>query len=299
MLACLVAVISTVVLKWLIPALSNRPRAIGTGRILDLCSFAGYLAKEMSSTPQLVPLHNSRVSITEIPRPQRPELAQRPIRSMHAYYEALFAAFGPQHWWPGRTRFEVIVGAILTQNTSWSNVSIAIENLRRNRLLTVSAIASARSSRLQRLIRPSGYFRQKTKTLKAFVRFLQTEYAGSLTQMFKTPTLTLRRQLLDVRGIGPETADCILLYAGKHPVFVVDAYTRRILERHGHSTAKANYEDIRAIFESGLVPDSATYNEFHALIVQVGKRFCRPGVPRCGQCPLNGLLPQILPESSS
>jgi len=298
MLARVVAVISMVVLKWLIPALMNRPCALVQVIFLTCLLSLDILRREMSSTPHLVPLHNSPVSITEIPLQQRPEFAPHPIRSMHAYYEALFAAFGPQHWWPGLTRFEVIVGAILTQNTSWSNVSLAIENLRRNRLLTVSAIASIRSSRLQRLIRPSGYFRQKTKTLKAFVRFLQTEYAGSLTQMFKTPTLTLRRQLLAVRGIGPETADCILLYAGKHPVFVVDAYARRILERHGHTTATASYEDIRAIFERSLAPDSAIYNEFHALIVQVGKQFCRPGVPRCGQCPLNRFLPQI-PESSS
>ena len=297
--ACVVAVISSVVLKWLIPALPNRPRANGTGPILDLSGFAGYLAKEMSSAPQLVLLHNSPLSISEIASPQRPEFASRPIHSMPAYYQALFAAFGPQNWWPGRTRFEVIVGAVLTQNTSWSNVSLAIENLRRHRLLTVPAIASIRSSRLQRLIRSSGYFRQKSATLKAFVRFLQTEYAGSLTQMFNRPTLTLRRQLLDLRGIGPETADCILLYAGKHPVFVVDAYTRRILERHGHTWAKASYEDIRATFERALPSDSGLYNQFHALIVQVGKQFCRPGIPRCTQCPLNGLLPQILAGLSS
>jgi endonuclease III related protein len=264
----------------------------GTGHFLDLCSFAGYLAKVTSSTQHLAALDNSLVPIAKILSQPRQEFISRTGPRLHAYYETLFAAYGPQNWWPGRTRFEVIVGAILTQNTSWSNVSLAIENLRRNRLLTISAIASVRPARLQRAIRPSGYFRQKSATLKAFVRFLRTEYAGSLTQMFKTPTLQLRRQLLAVRGIGPETADCILLYAGKHPVFVVDAYTRRILERHGHINARASYEDIRAAFERVLPADATIYNEFHALIVNVGKQFCRPQAPRCSQCPLNGFLPQ-------
>lgn len=264
-----------------------------TGHFLDLCSFAGYLAKVTSSAPHLAALDNSRVPLAKILSQPHQKFILRTGPRLIAYYKTLFDAYGPQAWWPGRTRFEVIVGAILTQNTSWSNVSLAIEHLRRNRLLTVSAIASVRPARLQRTIRPSGYFRQKSATLKAFVRFLRTEYAGSLTRMFKTPTLQLRCQLLAVRGIGPETADCILLYAGKHPVFVVDAYTRRILERHGHPSARASYEEIRAVFERALPTDSTIYNEFHALIVQVGKEFCRPQTPRCGQCPLNVFVPQI------
>jgi len=208
-----------------------------------------------------------------------------------AYYDALFAAHGPQHWWPGRTHFEIIVGAILVQNTSWTNVATAIEHLRRAKLLTPRAIEKISTPRLQRLIRSSGYFRQKTKKLKAFVRFLRHEYQGSLNKMFRAPTQTLRDQLLAIHGIGPETADSILLYAAKHPVFVVDAYTRRILERHGHPDARLGYEDVRQLFERNLAPDVALYNEFHALIVHTGKHFCRSRDPRCGECPLKPLLP--------
>jgi endonuclease-3 related protein len=224
-------------------------------------------------------------------------LPQFPQFNARSYYDALFAAHGPQHWWPGRTAFEVIVGAILVQNTSWSNVAPAIENLRRARLLTPHAIEKVSAPRLQRLIRSSGYFRQKTKTLKAFVRFLRRDYQGSLSKMFRVPTPTLRDQLLAVRGIGPETADSILLYAAKHPVFVVDAYTRRILERHGHPHARLSYEDVRQLFERTLPPDVALYNEFHALIVHTGKHFCRPRDPRCGECPLKLLLPEMLPAT--
>src|SRR3984893_15279968 len=184
---------------------------------------------------------------------------------LRAYYNALFAAQGPQHWWPGRTAFEVIVGAILTQNTSWTNVELAIRNLRREKLLTPRAMASVSLARLARLVRSSGYFRQKAKKLKCFVHFLRSEYGGSLTRMFRTPTAALREKLLEVHGIGPETADSILLYAGEHPVFVVDAYTRRMLERHQLATPRHSYEEIRQLFESNLTPDAPLYNEFHAL----------------------------------
>ena len=152
------------------------------------------------------------------------------------YYNALFTAFGPQHWWPGKTPFEVIVGAILTQNTSWTNVERAITNLRRARLLTPAAIERSSPQMIEALIRPSGYFRQKARKLKAFCSFLRYEYSGSLKKMFAQPTAALRQQLLGVFGIGPETADSILLYAGGHPVFVVDAYAKRMLARHGWIT---------------------------------------------------------------
>jgi endonuclease-3 related protein len=208
------------------------------------------------------------------------------------YFDTLFAAHGPQHWWPGRTPFEVIVGAILTQNTSWTNVESAIENLRREKLLTPRAIESVSPARLAWLIRSSGYFRQKTKKLKAFVRFLRSEYHGSLAAMFRTPTPALREQLLAVHGIGPETADSILLYAGKHPVFVVDAYARRILERHNLAEPKHSYDDLRGLFERSLSADAALYNEFHALIVHTGKHYCRARDPRCNECALNHLLPE-------
>ena len=211
---------------------------------------------------------------------------------MREYFDALFAAYGPQHWWPGRTPFEVIVGAILTQNTSWTNVEPAIKNLRRERLLTPRAIENVAFARLARLIRSSGYFLQKAKKLKAFVRFLRLEYRGSLAAMFRTPTPMLREQLLAVHGIGPETADSILLYAGEHPVFVVDAYTRRILERHNLAEPKHSYEELRRLFEHSLSADAALYNEFHALIVHTGKRHCRAREPRCSECALKHLLPE-------
>ena len=208
------------------------------------------------------------------------------------YYDALFAANGAQDWWPGRTPFEVIVGAILTQNTAWKNVERAITNLRREKLLTPHAIRGVALGRLARLIRSSGYFRQKAKKLKAFVEFLDREYAGSLSKMFRTQTAVLREQLLGVHGIGPETADSILLYAGSHPVFVVDGYTRRILERHGLIPSKTSYEELRQLFERSLPKDAALYNEFHALIVRTGKDFCRNTAPCCTECPLNTLLPE-------
>jgi len=216
---------------------------------------------------------------------------------LHRYYDSLFAAHGPQHWWPGRTRFEIIVGAILTQNTSWRNVEPAIRNLRAEKLLSPRAIETVSLARLARLIRSSGYFRQKAKKLKAFTRFLRSEYGGSLGRMFRTPTAALRQQLLGVHGIGPETADSILLYAGEHPVFVVDAYTRRMLERHQLATARHSYEEIRQFFESNLTPDVPLYNEFHALIVLTGKEYCRTRNPRCSECPLQSFLPRAIQGS--
>jgi endonuclease III related protein len=210
---------------------------------------------------------------------------------LHDYYDALFEKHGPQSWWPGRTRFEVIVGAILVQNTSWSNVERAIVALRRERLLTPAEIERLPQAKLAGLIRSSGYFRQKARKLKAFVRFLRQNYASSLTKMFRIPTDELREQLLTVHGIGPETADSILLYAGEHPVFVVDAYTRRVLERHGLVHEKATYEEIRRLLENSLPKRVSLFNEYHALIVYTGKHFCKPRAPLCSACPLSPFLP--------
>ena len=212
----------------------------------------------------------------------RPRLAES--------YALLFDRLGPQRWWPGDSDFEVIVGAILTQNTSWTNVERAIANLKTNGLLAPSGIEAAELSRLEALLRPSGYFRQKAKQLKAFAHFLTTEFDGSLEKMFQMPTDALRDKLLGVFGIGPETADSILLYGGRHPVFVVDAYTRRMLTRHGWADEDADYEEIRALFESELGPNAALFNEFHALIVSAGKQWCRRNAPRCEECPLGPLL---------
>jgi endonuclease-3 related protein len=202
------------------------------------------------------------------------------------YFNTLLTSLGPQHWWPGKTQFETIVGAILTQNTAWKNVERAIAALRDARLLAPHALEKVPLRRLERLIRPSGYFRQKARKLKAFCEFLRSEYRGSLKKMFETPTIMLREKLLGVFGIGPETADSILLYAGGHAVFVVDAYTKRILSRHGWIDEKAKYEDIRWLFERQFPGDVRRFNEFHALIVNVGKNWCIKSEPQCEKCPL-------------
>ena len=213
-----------------------------------------------------------------------------PANSPSLFYQALFDKLGPQNWWPARTQFEVIVGAILTQNTSWTNVERAMTNLRRERLLSPRALERVPFARLAALIRSSGYFRQKAKKLKAFVRFLRAEYSGSLARMFRTPTVELREKLLAVHGIGLETADSILLYAGKKDVFVVDAYTKRIFSRHGYVPANVPYEELRSKIEAALPRDVSRYNEFHALLVHAGKNWCRPREPRCSDCPLGAFL---------
>jgi endonuclease-3 related protein len=248
----------------------------------------GYLAYNMNS------LAFSAPPVASLAAAEVPVLLHDPAdppASLPGYFETLSRSLGPMHWWPARTPFEVIIGAILTQNTSWSNVERAIVQLRRARLLTPRAIERVSPARLARLVRPSGYFRQKAKKLKAFVRFLRLEYGGSLKRMFRTPTNRLREQLLDVHGIGPETADSILLYAGGHSVFVVDAYTHRIFSRHGLTRGKPDYEPMRTLVEARLPRDPRVYNEFHALLVHVGKHWCRPRGPLCGQCPLESYLP--------
>ena len=245
------------------------------------------------------------------------------------YYHTLFGAWGPQHWWPAESRFEVVVGAYLTQNTAWTNVEKALANLRAARLLSISGIRRVPLPGLERLIRPAGYFRQKAKRLKIFVEFLDQQYEGSLTKLFARPTAELREELLNLHGVGPETADSILLYAGNHPIFVVDAYTRRILARHEILPEKATYDEIRELFERALAPleesdaDSSqtrnqhlaaafggaahppsamstarrtalaqVYNEMHGLIVGVGKTYCRKSQARCDECPLQKFLPR-------
>ncbi len=233
---------------------------------------------------QLHARQDDRPALRSAPSKSTAQLKRQP--PLEEYYSALLGAFGPQYWWPGETPFEVIVGAILTQNTSWSNVERAIANLRDAKLLTPSAISRAPLNELEGLIRSSGYFRQKARKLNAFCAFLWREYGGSLQRMFATPTAVLREKLLGVFGIGPETADSILLYAGQHSVFVVDAYTKRILTRHGWVDEKAGYEDVRAMVERQFPGDVARFNEFHALIVKTGKQFCRPREPLCHECPL-------------
>lgn len=173
-------------------------------------------------------------------------------KEIRRFYRTLSLAWGEQHWWPAETRFEVIVGAYLTQNTAWTNVERALANLRGAELLSVEGIRETPLGGLERLIRPSGYFRQKAKRLKTFVTFLDDKYGGSLERLFAQSTGRLREELLGLNGVGPETADSILLYAGNHPVFVVDAYTRRILDRHGILPGKTDYEETRELFEKAL-----------------------------------------------
>ena len=201
-------------------------------------------------------------------------------------YQKLFSAFGPQHWWPGETPFEVIVGAILTQNTAWTNVEKAIHNLKQARVLQPKKVHDLSEKELAKLIKPAGYFNIKARRLKHFLNYLFDNYGGSLNRMFKKRTDALRRELLEVNGIGPETADSILLYAGSHPVFVVDAYTKRIFSRHQIIKADAEYHDVQEIFMKNLPHDIKMFNEYHALIVRVGKDFCRNKNPLCGRCPL-------------
>ncbi|MCK6486057.1 MAG: endonuclease III domain-containing protein [Phycisphaerae bacterium] len=202
-------------------------------------------------------------------------------------FDALLTAWGPQHWWPGQTPLEVIVGAILTQNTNWKNVERAIARLREHGMLDWQELHVATAEELAELIRTAGTYRVKARRLKAFVEFLFARHGGRLENMKRVATAELRRQLLAVPGIGPETADAILLYALGRPVFVVDAYTRRVLLRHRLIDERASYEDIQRLFESVLPRDTAMFNEYHALLVEVGKRHCRPSA-RCAGCPLDG-----------
>ena len=184
-----------------------------------------------------------------------------PEQQVAKIYSALFRAWGRQHWWPAQSRFEVIVGAYLTQNTSWSNVEIAMGNLRSTRVLNLPGIRRIPLRKLEQLIRSSGYFRQKAARLKLFVKFLDENYSGSLTRMFAQSTAKLREELLALNGVGPETADSILLYAGQHPIFVVDAYTRRIAARHGIVLEKASYDEIRTLFERSLAIHGSAESE--------------------------------------
>ncbi len=266
-------------------------------------------------------------------QPIRRTISQRPLNwigggadldreaSVRAYYLELMAAWGPQDWWPAHTRFEVIVGAFLTQNTAWTNVERALRGLREEGVLNLDGIRRTPLPKLARMIRSSGYFRQKATRLKNFVSYLDAHYGGSLERMFAQPTDKLREELLALNGVGPETADSILLYAGGHPVFVVDAYTRRIFERHRLITAKARYEDVRQLVEQAFhqkiparmdqPPASAltgrrrhkfvirrasaaarAFDEFHALLVQTAKRYCLKAEARCSGCPLERFLPK-------
>lgn len=205
--------------------------------------------------------------------------------TLMAMYQLLFDHYGPQHWWPAESPFEVLVGAVLTQNTSWKNVEKAIANLKNQELLSLTRLHELPEDRLALEIRPAGYYNLKARRLKNLLTFLVDQYESSLEALSTGDMRTLREGLLSVKGVGPETADSILLYAGGRPVFVVDAYTYRVLKRHGLAEDPMSYEDLQNLFMDHLPEDPKLYNEFHALLVRVGKRRC-VRVPKCAGCPL-------------
>jgi|SRR5579885_223126 len=223
-------------------------------------------------------------------------------------YRLMRARFGHQNWWPGETPFEVCVGAILTQNTAWTNVERAITRLKNARVLQPETLFTLPEKQLARLIRPAGYFNVKARRLRAFLRVLVEEYGGDLKKLFAGPTAAVRRRLLAIHGIGPETADSLLLYAGGHPSFVIDAYTKRIFERHGWSgnnrkrplpnrtNRGAGYDELKSLCETALNQKTGAarldyWQDYHAQLVNIGKHFCRPRQPLCDRCPLQPLLP--------
>ncbi|MBI9110421.1 endonuclease III domain-containing protein [Maridesulfovibrio ferrireducens] len=206
------------------------------------------------------------------------------------YYEALSKALGPCHWWPGETPFEIAVGAILVQNTNWKNVEKAIHNLKENDALTLQGIRKLSLEELQELIRPSGFFRIKSVRLINFLNFLNDNSAECITDLASFDTFTLREKLLSVKGIGPETADSILLYAMKKPIFVVDAYTRRIFNRHMLIHEDIEYHELQDFFMDVLKEDVQLFNEYHALLVKTAKEWCKKTDPDCDNCPLGKFL---------
>jgi endonuclease-3 related protein len=222
-------------------------------------------------------------------------------------YELMRGRFGHQYWWPGETTFEVCVGAILTQNTAWTNVERAIVNLKTARVLEPKKLFALPESKLAKLIRPAGYFNVKARRLRSFLRMLVEDFGGDLKRLFAGKTFAVRARLLAVNGIGPETADSMLLYAGGHHSFVIDAYTKRIFQQHewtgkngkrkaeSGKSSKASYDELKVLCESALKQKQGAarldyWQDYHAQLVRVGKHFCRARAPRCGECPLNPLL---------
>ncbi|MDR3088488.1 MAG: endonuclease III domain-containing protein [Desulfobulbaceae bacterium] len=209
--------------------------------------------------------------------------------TFRAIYQLLLARFGPQHWWPADSPFEVLVGAILTQNTSWKNVRQALDNLRQHGLLDFAALESLPLEELAALIKPAGYHGVKARRLKNLLAMLRRAYDGDIAALARDTPTAAREQLLAVNGVGPETADAILLYAAGHAVFVVDAYTHRVFRRHFLVPEESEYEEIQSIFMAALPTDAALFNEYHALIVELGKRHCKKTRPLCAGCPLEHL----------
>ncbi len=214
--------------------------------------------------------------------------------TLNEIYERLLKAYGPQHWWPAETTLEVMVGAVLTQNTNWLGVERAITNLKRSGLLAVDRLHGVATDKLARIIRPSGYFNLKARRLKNLIALVVEDYSSDLEAMGWEDTYKLRKALLAVKGVGPETADSILLYAFSRPVFVIDSYTRRVLSRHGLVEPTVDYTELQALFLQDLPLDASMFNEYHALLVNVGKSHCKRR-PICQGCPLEPLLPAGMP----
>ena len=230
------------------------------------------------------------------PRPLLFAIANQVSSTTQQVFDKLFDRFGPQHWWPGDSPVEVMIGAVLVQNTAWKNVESAIDNLREADLLDAERILALDDAQLEEFIRPAGYFRRKALRLRHLLEYFLREYGGSITAMQAIDRHTLREGLLGVSGIGPETADAILLYALEKPVLVVDAYTHRVFARHAWVPYDIDYHQLQAHLVSEIPEDTATYNELHALLVQVGKEFCRK-TPRCELCPLANMLPETGPAT--
>jgi endonuclease-3 related protein len=212
-------------------------------------------------------------------------------------YNRLYAAYGPQGWWPGGSPFEVVVGAILTQAAAWTNVEKAIDNLKAAGVLSPRGILETPVDDLAHLVHPAGYYNAKARKLKAFVEMLFERHGGDLDRLFTLPLPELRRELLTTHGIGPETADAVILYAANQPCFVIDAYTRRVFGRLGLAPERDDYGSWQRMFEGTLPSDVALFNEYHALVDRHAKTFCRKG-PLCGQCFLREVCPYgCLPTS--
>ncbi len=209
-------------------------------------------------------------------------------------FQLLLARFGPQEWWPGETALEMMIGAIFTQNTNWKNVEKVLKHLKDLHLLSLDGIRSLSTSELAERIRPVGYYNVKAKRLKNLIEFIVDRYDGDLDGLLREETGVLREGLLSVKGIGPETADSILLYAARRAIFVIDTYTHRILSRHSMIDDQATYDELQAFFMDHLPDDPDLFNEFHALIVRTGKEYCRRK-PLCHECPLNtwGSIPHF------
>jgi endonuclease-3 related protein len=239
--------------------------------------------------------HNTKLAT----RNSQPAICHNPTgQRLMEMFDLLLTHFGSQYWWPAETELEMMVGAVLTQNTNWKNVEKAIVNLKQNNMLNLDCIASLEQSVLARVIRPAGYYNVKAKRLKNLIHFITDQYQADLSLFLEEGTLILRKGLLSVKGIGPETADSILLYAARRPLFVIDAYTHRILYRHSMCEEQATYDELQELFMDNLNEDASLFGEFHALLVQVGKNYCRRK-PLCNSCPLENWGPSSSLHDSS